>query len=200
MEKPILATNMDGFLIKHSAFIEPHKEWFDKAISLTKDVSLAEWKGRKDYFTGVDIAMKKIMPSASDEERTKQAREWYQEAVIEYIKEHKEVVNKKLADLLIRLKSKFYLALITTNTKEHISQILQAGELDGIYDSVFASSVSEKPDKASLFERFKQEYGTPKIYLASRSKEAFEECKKLGALCIYFAPDEIDSEIQPIAY
>ena len=69
MEKPILATNIDGFLIEHSAFIEPHRIWFDRAILLTKDDSLKKWKGHPEYFKGVNEAMKKIMPDASKEER-----------------------------------------------------------------------------------------------------------------------------------
>ena len=55
MEKPILATNLDGFLIKHEAFVEPHKAWFDRAIKKTGDTSLEEWKGSKEYFKGVKI-------------------------------------------------------------------------------------------------------------------------------------------------
>ncbi len=74
MEKPILATNIDGFLIKHEAFIEPHRVWFDRAILLTKDSSLNQWKGHPEYFKGVNLAMEKIMPTASKEKRTSQAR------------------------------------------------------------------------------------------------------------------------------
>jgi hypothetical protein len=74
MGKPILATNIDGLLIRHEAFIEPHKAWFDRAIKKTGDKSLGEWKGRTDYFLGVDKAMEKLMPKASKEERTEQAR------------------------------------------------------------------------------------------------------------------------------
>ena len=88
MEKPILATNLDGFLIDHKVFIEPHNLWFDRAIFLTKDVSLEKWKGNKNYFLGVDEAMKKIMPNATKKERTARAREWYQEDIISYIKLH----------------------------------------------------------------------------------------------------------------
>ena len=75
MENSILATNLDGFLIDHSAFIEPHRIWFDRAILLTKDNSLQKWKNKKDYFIGVNEVMKKIMPSASKKEQTKKARE-----------------------------------------------------------------------------------------------------------------------------
>lgn len=74
MEKEVLATNIDGLLVKHEVFVEPHRAWFDRAIKLTGDKSLEKWKGREDYFKGVDIAMKKISPNASEKERTAKAR------------------------------------------------------------------------------------------------------------------------------
>ncbi len=199
MEKPILATNIDGFLIDHSAFIEPHKIWFDRIILLTKNKSFEKWKGHPQYFTGVNEAMKRIMPNASKEERTRKAREWYQEDVIYYIKLHPEMVNRKLVELLKRLKNKFTLALITTNTKEYISQILKAANLEKIYDIVYASFSEEEPSKQKVFSEFKKRYGQPMYYIASRSKEGFEECRRIGSVCVYFAPDEINPEIKAIA-
>lgn len=195
MNKPILATNIDGFLIKHKAFSEPHKAWFDRAIKLTGDKSLGQWKDKKDYFKGVDLAMLKIMPTASDKERTTQARKWYQEEVVSYIKKHPEVVYTKIAEILKSAKSKFILALVTVNTREHIREILKAANLQDLYDIVYAIPASEKPNKAFLFKSFVERYGTPKYYIAARSKEAFEECIKLGRLCIYACWDEFDPEI-----
>lgn len=199
MEKPILATNLDGFLINHSAFIEPHRIWFDRAILLTKDDSLKKWKGHPEYFKGVNEAMEKIMPDASKEERTKKAREWYQEDVIHYISIHPEVVNKKLVDCLKKLKERFTLALITTNTKEYIEKILEVAKLENIYEIIYASSSEDEPSKQKIFQEFKEKHGEPKYYIASRSKEAFEECLKLGTICIYFVPDEINPEIESVA-
>jgi len=199
MEKQILATNIDGFLIDHSAFIEPHKIWFDRAILLTKNPSLSQWKGHPEYFKGVNLAMEKIMPNASKEERISQARSWYQEDVVYYIKMHTEMINHKLADVLKKLKGKFRIALITTNTKDHITKILKAANLEGVYDIIHASSSEEEPSKSKLFEEFKEKYRQPKYYIASRSKEAFEECLKIGTICIYFAPDEIDPKIKKLA-
>ncbi|MBU1855159.1 MAG: HAD hydrolase-like protein, partial [Nanoarchaeota archaeon] len=151
MEKPLLATNIDGFLIDHSAFIEPHRIWFDRIILLTKDEGFNKWKGHPNYFQGVNESMEKIMPDASKEERTKKARDWYQEDVAHYIQIHPEVVNQKLAKVLKRLKEKFTLALITTNTEEHINKILKASNLYGIYDIIHASSSEEEPDKTKVF-------------------------------------------------
>lgn len=199
MEKPILATNIDGLLIKHEAFIEPHKAWFDRAIKLTGDKSLEQWKNKKDYFKGVDIAMAKIMPEANDEERTIQARKWYQEDVVNYIKTHPDLIYKKAIEVLEKAKLRFTLALVTINTQEYISQILEAAEISDLYNIIYAIPASEKPNKASLFKNFVQEYGEPKYYIAARSKEAFEECLKLGTLCVYACWDELDPEIEKMA-
>lgn len=197
--KPILATNIDGFLINHEAFIFPHILWFDRAITLTKDKSLEAWKEAKDYWIGVNLAMEKIMPHASEEARIRQAREWYQQDTIAYIKLHPEVVNQALVKILKKAKNKFTLALITTNTKQHIQQILESAGLQDVYDIVFASSVSEKPDKSLLFKTFVKKYGKPKLYIASRSKESFEECLHLGIPSVYLELDESNQEIKKLA-
>jgi len=200
MEKPILATNIDGFLVDHSAFIEPHRIWFDRVILLTKDNSFKKWKGHAEYFKGVNEAMEKIMPDASKEEQTKKAREWYQEDVIHYISIHPEVVNRELTESLKKLKSRFTLALITTNAKDYIEKIIKIAGLEGIYDIIFASSLEEEPSKAKIAKDFEKKYGKPKYYVGSRSKEAFEEFPKIGTMCIYFAPHEINQELKAIAY
>jgi len=200
MAKPILATNIDGFLINHSAFIEPHKEWFEKVIKLTGNENLRKWIGSKDYFKGVDIAMEHVMPNATPEQRTLQARHWYQEAVVKYIEENPEIVNHQLGNWLTSLKEKYTIALITSNTSEYIHQILKAADLNDIYDIIFSSSALDKPDKAKLFKEFSKKYGKPKYYIASRNKEAFEQCLLFGENCIYFAQEEINPEIQEIAH
>lgn len=185
MEKPILATNLDGFLIEHSAFIEPHKAWFDRAITKTGDESLEKWKGVKDYFVGVNEVMEKIMPDASKEERTKQARIWYQEDVVNYIKENPEVVNRSLVESLKKLKEKFTLALITTNAHEYVDKILEVAGLNEVYDIVFASSAEEEPSKEKIFQEFKNKYGGPKYYVSNNVDEklkSFLEKKSVKVL------------------
>ena len=194
MAKPILATNIDGFLIKHSAFFEPHRTWFDRAILLTKNAELKSWKGREDYFKGVDEAMKQIMPKATEKERTEQARKWYQEDVVYYIKENPEVVRKELIENLKALKAKYRLALVTTNTKEYIDQILESAGLQNIFDIVFAIDLAEKPDKEKLFESFIKKYGKPMAYIAGKNGDRFEKLISFGIITIYAPFDKFDPE------
>ncbi|MGY4884577.1 MAG: hypothetical protein ACP5NZ_03290 [Nanobdellota archaeon] len=167
-QKPILATNIDGLLIDHSAFIEPHRVWFDRAILLTKDNSLGKWKGHPKYFDGVNEAMEKILPKATKEERTAQARRWYQEDVIYYISIHPEVVKKEIADKILSVKDKYKIILLTTNTKDYIYEILKVSKLEKIYDNIIASNTEEEPDKKKLLDKLIKKYGKPKYYLTGK--------------------------------
>lgn len=179
MEKPIIATNIDGLLIEHEAFVEPHKAWFERAIKKTKDNSLRKWIGEINYFPGVNEAMEKILPDASKEERTKTAREWYQKDVIKYIKSHPEVVKQDIANKLISLKEKYRLILVTTNTTGYINKILKVSRLEKIYDGIIASRTEEEPNKDILIEELINKYGKPKYYVTGKLKEdinkSFEE-------------------------
>jgi phosphoglycolate phosphatase-like HAD superfamily hydrolase len=171
MEKPIIATNIDGLLIEREAFIEPHKAWFERAIKKTKDDSLRKWIGREDYFIGVNEAMEKILPKASKEERTRKARKWYQKDVIKYIKSHQEVIKKDIAKKLISLKEKYRLILITSNTKDYINKIIKNSKLQGIYDNIIASRTEEEPDKERLIEELISNYEKPICYITGKSED-----------------------------
>lgn len=189
MEKSIIATNIDGLLLEHEVFFEPHRIWFDRAILLTKNESLTKWKGQKDYFMGVNEAMKQIMPNATEEERTVQARKWYQEDVIYYIQTHPEVIKKEIKEKLKKLKGKYKLALVTTNTEEYILKILEISGFDNLFDIIFATKLNEVPDKKNLFKKFIKKYGKPLAYIAAKNGELWEECIELGILTVYIELD-----------
>ena len=168
MEKPIIATNIDGLLIEHSAFTEPHRKWFERAIKKTGDESLRRWIGADPYFPGVDIAMEKIMPDATPEQRTAQARTWYQEDVVKYLKEHPETIKKDLAEKLKSLKEKYKLILLTTNTRDYINKIIEVSHLHGIYDDIIASDKEKEPDREELIKELIEQYGKPKYYITGK--------------------------------
>lgn len=170
-QKLILATNIDGLLIDPSAFVEPHRVWFDRAILLTKNNSLGKWKGHPKYFDGVNEAMEKILPKATKEERTAQARKWYQEDVIYHISIHPEVVKKEIADKILSVKNKYKIILLTTNTKDYIYEILKVSKLEKIYDNIIASNTEEEPDKGKLLDKLIKKYGKPKYYLTGKLED-----------------------------
>lgn len=190
-EKPILATNIDGLLIDHSAFTEPHKYWFERAIKKTKDNSLKKWIGKENYFLGVNEAMEKIFPNASKEKRTRIAREWYQEDVIKYIKNNQEVIKKDVAKKLVSIKDRYKLILLTTNTKDYINKILNVSKLENIYDGIVASKLEEEPDKEKLINELIKEYGKPMYYLTGKLERINAHFKELGINVIY--QDDITS-------
>jgi len=171
MEKPILATNIDGLLLEHEVFMEPHKAWFKRAIEKTGDDSLKKWIGKENYFLGVNQAMEKIMPDSSEEERTTQARKGYQEDVINYIKEHSKKIKKDIAEKLKSLKEKYQLILITTNSQDYINEILKVSNLENIYDKIIASKTEKEPVKEELTNELIEKYGKPKYYLTGKPDE-----------------------------
>lgn len=171
MEKPIIATNLDGLLIEPSAFYKPHEKWFERVIEKTGDKTLKKWIGADPYFPGVHIAMEKMMPKATPEQRIAQARKWYQEDVIRYIQEHPEAIKRKNARILKVLRNKFKLILITTNTKDYIDRIIEVSNLQGIYDDIIASETEREPDKGKLIDELMRKYPKPKYYLTGKSDE-----------------------------
>ncbi|MFH1613245.1 MAG: HAD hydrolase-like protein [bacterium] len=181
MEKPILATNIDGLLLEHEVFIEPHKAWFKRAIEKTRDNSLEKWIGKENYFPGVIEAMKKIMPNASKEQQTRQARKWYQEDVMQYIKNNPKKIKKEIAEKLKSLKEKYQLILITTNSQNYINEILKVSNLEGIYNKIIASKIKKEPSKEELLNELIKKYGKPKYYLTGKPDEKItDKFKELG--------------------
>lgn len=175
MEKPILATNIDGLLIESTAFTEPHRQWFERAIKKTKDTSLSKWIGRENYFLGVNEAMEKIMPDSPKNEQTKKAREWYQKDVIKYIEKNPQIIKENEVKKLLSLKEKYILILLTTNTKDYIDKILRAAKLEHVYDFIIASETDEEPDKEKLVNELITTYGKPEFYLSDKNDEKLKK-------------------------
>jgi len=185
MKKQLLVTNIDDLLIKHKAFIEPHKAWFGRVIKKGVDISIRRWMGKKDYFLGVKEAMNQIMPNATEKQQNAKAREWYQKDVVSYIKSHPRCVNRKVARDLEGLREDYTIVLVTTNTKEYIHKILKSAGLTKIYHGIIASKTSEKPNKSDLIKKLVKKYGKPDYYLSGKSEPEINiQFKKLGARII----------------
>ena len=192
MTRPILVTNLDDLLIKHEAFMEPHKKVWKTLIKKTGDKDLAKWIGAKDYFIGVNLAMDKIMPKATREAKTLQVRTWYQEGVVRYIQDNPDCVNRHIADRLRQLKTKYLLILMTSNTEAYIDRILSSAGLTGLYDAIVASETEQEPKKADLIEALLAKHGKPKYYLTGKDDSETNEIFKKKEVKI-ITKDEIDS-------
>ena len=199
MDKPIIALNIDGLLIDHLAFSEPHKEWFIMASKLTGDESFLGWVERPDYFEGVKLAMEKIMPLVSDEEKIKQARIGYQRFVIDYINNHSDLIDAEIINFLTLLKETYTLALVTTNTSNYIYEILSSSKIENLFDIVLASELEKEPFSEEIILEFTKKFGLPKYYLASRGFDAFKKFNDSGVFCIYFSKGDFDPEMERYA-
>ena len=121
------------------------------------------------------------MPEATSEQRTAQARKWYQEDVVKYIQEHPEVVRKENAEKLRNLKSKYKLILLTTNTQDYIKKILEVSNLQDIYEGVVASKTEKEPNKEESIDELTKKYGKPKYYITGNPNDkTISKFKKLG--------------------
>lgn len=178
MEKPIIATNLVGLFIKREAWDNAHILWYENAAKKLKDKSVLKWAGRQDYFKGVDDVMQRLYPSLDDKQRTIKARQMFFESVIDNINKNPSLKNKENVEYFNSLKTKYRLALITSNTKPALEKILFATKLSKLFDIVEASEESEKDDKTAVFDRFIKKYGKPLIYIGGSKKESYDYCKE----------------------
>jgi hypothetical protein len=197
MKRPIIATTLSGLFIKKEPWERAHILWYKKAAKKLEDPSLKKWINRKDYFKGVDEIMKRLYPNLNDEQRTIKAREMFFDSVCEYIKQNPRVKNKEIINYFLSLKKKYTLALITTNTKEAVKEILGLVKIDNLFDILETSLPNEKDEKIIVFNRFIKKYGKPLIYMGGNKKDSFDYCKENSINCI-FVNSENEEEIKNI--
>lgn len=185
MEKPIIATNLVGLFIKREAWDKAHILWYENAAKTLNDNSVLKWIGREDYFKGVDEVMQRLYPKLNDEQRTIKARQMYFDSVIENINKNPGFKNQESIEYFLSLKTKYRLALITSNTKQALEKILSATKLSKLFDIIEASEESEKDDKTAVFGRFIKKYGKPLIYIGGSKKESYDYCKEKGIPTIF---------------
>lgn len=184
--KPIIAVNLTGLFIKTAPWKNAHKLWFDRVIKETGNKALRKWVNRVDYFKGVDIAMKELMPKSTDKQRTRKAREIYMDSVLAYaIKNKDKVMNKKAIIFFKKLKSRYRLALVTTNTKSFVNKIIRTAGIKNLFDIVECSKPTEKDDKIAVFKRFIKKHGKPLLYVAGERKDTYDYCKKKNIKCVF---------------
>ena len=184
-EKPIIATTLSGLFIKKEAWDKAHILWYQEAARKLQDDSILEWINRLDYFKGVDEVMQRLHPELTEEERTRAARKTFFDSVIQFIQENPGTKNKEIINYFQELKSRFTLALVTTNTKQALDKILAATGLSELFDLVETSDETEKDDKRAVFERFVKKHGKPVIYIGGDRKDSFDYCKENKIPCIY---------------
>lgn len=184
--KPIIATTLSGLFIRTSPWKDAHRKWFEQIVRETGDESFRQWAMKPGYFEGVNLAMAKLMPDASKEERIREARRRFMEAVVDNIKERREeVVNREAIDFFSSLKEKFTLALITTNTKEAAMKILSIAGIENLFDIAEFSMPGEEDDKSAVIERFMENHGKPRVYFGGDRKDIYDYCRQKNIFCVF---------------
>src|SRR3989344_5601478 len=133
MEKKFIATTLAGLFVRSDPWAKAHEVWFEQKAEQLNDPSIKDWIKRSDYFQGVDEVMKRIIPHATEEERTKKAREEYFDSVEIYLTQNKHLKNDKVIEYFKTLKNKYHIALITTTKRDRIAEILSILEITELF-------------------------------------------------------------------
>lgn len=198
MEKPIIATSLKGLFIKSSPWIDAHILWYkerEKEIKKRKldNSAIIEWrqllnsdpeKEKKEYFKYVDKIMEVLYPNLDNGKRTEKARELFFNATIKYIKQNQGVINQEIVDYFQSLKKYYRLALVTTNTPKALKDILKVSKLEKMFDIIEAEEPTKKDVKDVVFDRFRQNYGNPILYIGT-GIEGLQYCKKNNIPCLH---------------
>jgi phosphoglycolate phosphatase-like HAD superfamily hydrolase len=182
--KPIIGFDFDGSIIRSVASEAAHFEWFETMAVLLDDEKVKKLAGQKDYFPEVYRLMERYtglsQKNASDKEiMTKIARNLYQLSTLGCANKHKKnLLFKDVSELILKLKKKYQIALITTVPGDIVLPILRLIDFDK-FDLVQTTPITEKPDKLKALERFTKEKGKPILYVGN-SIDDITACKKLG--------------------
>lgn len=198
INKPIIATTLSGLFISPDPWNRAHKIWFEEMAIKLNDLSIKELAEKEDYFKFVDDIMKRLYPNLSDEERTTKARKEYFKYVVKLIMENLEdYVRNDVVDYFLSIKDSFRIALITTNTPEALSQILEVAELLDLFDIIEFSLPEEKDDKIKVFDNFIEKNSKPILYIGGDRKSSYDYCKANNIKSI-FANFDLEEEINGV--
>lgn len=189
MQKPILGIDFDGTIIRSSAGIKAHSEWFRlMALALHKP-SIAKYAGIKDYFPNVYEVLKEYtgLNNSNPYDKIvlrKFARNLFQMCYLHEINTLKEtIVFKELVVYLQSLQKQYTLALITTAPEDSVIPILEITSIKDVFDIVYPSKLTEEPQKKELLQSFSAEYQKPRCYIGNTIEDE-QACSELNIPCI----------------
>ena len=138
--------------------------------------------------------MARLYPKLDETQRVIKAREIYFESVCQYVAQNPRLRNETIIKYFQTLKQKYRLALITTNTQSALKRILQASNLQDLFDITQVSLPEERDDKRVVFARFIKQYGKPVIYVGGDRKDSYDYFRENNIHCL-FANLESEEEI-----
>ncbi|MBW2973400.1 HAD hydrolase-like protein [Candidatus Woesearchaeota archaeon] len=181
--KPIIGFDFDGSIIRSIASDKAHFEWFKVMSVLLKDPKVKRLAGKKDYFPDVYRLMERYtgLSKKNAFERgisTRIARNLYQLAMLGPANKYKKkLLFKDVAKVVLQLKKKYKVALITTVPGDIVLPMLRLIKFDK-FDIVHTTPIDEKPSKFTALKRFSRKYKKPALYIGN-SAEDIDACKKL---------------------
>ena len=181
--KPVIGFDFDGSVIRSVASDKAHYEWFKVMSVLLKDSKIKKLAGKKDYFPDVYRLMERYtglsQKNAFEREvSTRIARNLYQLAMLGPANKYKKkLLFKDVAKLILQLKKKYKVALITTVPGDIVLPMLKLIKFDK-FDIVHTTPIDEKPSKLTALKRFSRKYKKPILYIGN-SAEDINACKKL---------------------
>lgn len=180
-DKPIIAVDLNGALMRSRPFDEAHKLWFDYYAKELRNPSIAEYGKLQDkeaWLPKVDEVMKRALGEKSDEAtRMQTARNFFAGFVIEAAR--REDVFQDFLTYLNGVKGKYSLALITTMHSEAAVQILDRLECRGPFQFVHGTQANKAPHKREVLEEFIKHRGKPEWYIGRGDREIIT-CRQMG--------------------
>ncbi len=183
--KPIIAFDMDGTIIDSSASANAHQQWFEVMAGVLGDDSVRGLAGKEDYFPEVLNVMEKAtglkrQDSFEKGVMVKYARNLYQMLYLaELRKEGKEAFVPEMLDMIIDLKSRCRLALITTAPEDMVLPALDIVGVRKLFDYIYRSPINQEPSKLDMMNKFIKDIGKPSLYVGNEKKDALA-CKESG--------------------
>ncbi len=179
MVKPIIATSLVGIFLSKEPWERAHLMWFEDAANKLDRIDIKDWgliyTQKTDYFNKIYEIMDLMHPTLSLQDKTLKAREMFFNYVIKYIKINQDIVKHDVAKYFRSLKDRYKIALVSSQTRKFIDEILLLTDLNDIFDIIECAEPSEQDDRQVVYERFENKHGKPLVYFSK--EETLDEIK-----------------------
>ena len=185
MTKPIIGFDMDGTIIRSEASRVAHRDWFRVMAFLLDDDAVAELVKDRDYFPHVMTVMERLTGLDQKDSfdmglMVQYARNLYQMLYLaELKKEGKDAFVPEMLDMIIDLKQRCRIALITTAPEGMVLPALDIVGIKDLFDYVYRGPLNREPSKLEMLGKFIKDVGKPALYVGNEKRDA-DACKELG--------------------
>jgi len=180
-DKPIIAVDLNGALMRSRPFDEAHRNWFNfyaEELNNPKVAAYGKLKDVKDWLPKVDEVMKLALGENSDKAaRMQTARGLFAGLTIDAVRE--DDVFQDFKEYLIQLEGKYSLALITSLPSEAAVRILEKVGCRELFQFVYGTQANQTPNKKGVIKSFIEHWRKPEWYIG-RGDEDIITCRQLS--------------------